>query len=79
MDACEALKVKWAIHQRHQSMFWSCCANVVAPTKFLRNHWPLEMFEELRDLSLTDFGDESNNGIATHCLEFPLFAFLDSG
>ena len=37
------------------------------------------MFEELRDLSLTDFGVESGNAIATHGLEYPLFALLDSG
>ena len=79
VDACEALKIKWRIHERAQTDFWSCCANAFAPTKFLRDHWTLDMFEELRELSLTDFGDETDNAIATHCLEYPIFQFLDSG
>ena len=79
VDACEALKIKWSLHQRAQTMFWSCCANAIAPTKFLRDHWTLGMFEELRELMLTDFGDETDNGIATHCLEYPIFQYLDSG
>ena len=79
VDACEALQTKWRVNQRAQTDFWSCCANVIAPTKFLRDHWPLEMFEELRELSLTDFGDETDNAFATHCLEFPIFRYLDSG
>lgn len=79
VDACEALKVKWKIHQRSQFMFWSCCSSAISSTEFLRNHWQLEMFEELRELLLTDFGDETGNGVSTHCLEFPMFAFLESG
>ena len=79
VDACETLKLKWSVHQRAQTDFWSCCANAIAPTKFLRDHWSLQMFEELRELSLTDFGDETDNAIATHCLEFPIYQYLDSG
>ena len=79
VDACEALKTKWSVHQRAQTDFWSCCANAIAPTKFLRDHWSLEMFKELRVLSLTDFGDETDNAIATHCLEYTIFQYLDSG
>ena len=79
VEACEALKLKWNVHQKSQSPFWSCCSSAISPTEFLRNHWDLEMFEELRELLLTDFGDESGNGVSTHCLEFPMFAYLESG
>ena len=79
VDACEALKAKWMIHQRAQTPFWSCCSSVITPTKFLRDHWQSKMFEELRELLLTNFGDESGNGVSTHCLEFPMFHLLDSG
>ena len=79
VDACKALKSKWNIHQRSQTPFWSCCSTAISPTKFLRNHWHLEMFDKLRELLLTDFGDETGNGVSTHCLEFPMFAYLESG
>ena len=79
VDACEALKSKWNVYQKSRTPFWSCCSSAISPTKFLRNHWHLEMFEELRELLLTDFGDETGNGVSTHCLEFPMWDFLESG